>query len=253
MADLFDVSKEVVLVTGASQGLGRHFARLLAAHRAAVVLAARQVDKLESLASEIRSNGGRAIAVRMDVTDGASIVKAMDTAEAALGPISVLINNAGVVVEKAAVDQTEADWDKVLGANLKGSFTVATETARRMIARKAGGSIINISSVLGIGVMGHVSTYSASKAALIQLTKSFALEWASKGIRVNALAPGYIDTEFNHDFWATPPGEKLIKSIPQRRLGAAADLDGTLLLLASQASRYMTGSVVTVDGGFLLA
>lgn len=253
MADLFDVSKEVVLVTGASQGLGQHFARLLAARRAAVVLAARQVDKLESLASEIRSNGGRAIAVRMDVTDGASIVKAMDTAEAALGPVSVLINNAGVVVEKAAVDQTEADWDKVLDANLKGSFTVATETARRMIARKAGGSIINISSVLGIGVIGHVSTYSASKAALIQLTKSLALEWASKGIRVNALAPGYIDTEFNHDFWATPPGERLIRKIPQRRLGAAADLDGAVLLLASQASRYMTGSVITVDGGFLLA
>ncbi len=253
MADLFDVSKEVVLVTGASQGLGRHFARLLAAHRAAVVLAARQVDKLESLASEIRSNGGRAIAVRMDVTDGASVVKAMDTAEKALGPVSVLINNAGVVVEKAAVDQTEADWDKVLNANLKGSFMVATELARRMIARKSGGSVINISSVLGIGVIGHVSTYSASKAALIQLTKSLALEWASKGIRVNALAPGYIDTEFNHDFWMTPPGERLIKGIPQRRLGAASDLDGAILLMASQASRYMTGSVITVDGGFLLA
>ena len=253
MADLFDVSKEVVLVTGASQGLGRHFARLLAAHRATVVLAARQVDKLESLASEIKSNGGQAIAVRMDVTDSASIVKAMDTAEKALGPVSVLINNAGVVVEKAAVDQTEADWDKVLDANLKGSFMVATEAARRMIARKAGGSVINISSVLGIGVIGHVSTYSASKAALIQLTKSLALEWASKGIRVNALAPGYIDTEFNHDFWTTPAGERLIKGIPQRRLGAASDLDGAILLMASQASRYMTGSVITVDGGFLLA
>jgi 3-oxoacyl-[acyl-carrier protein] reductase len=253
MADLFDVSKEVVLVTGASQGLGRHFARLLAAHGAAVVLAARQVDKLESLASELKMNGGQAIAVRMDVTDGGSIVQALDTAEKALGPVSVLINNAGVVVEKAAVDQTEADWDKVLNANLKGAFTVATEIARRMIARKAGGSIINISSVLGIGVMGHVSTYSASKAALLQLTKSLALEWASKSIRVNALAPGYIDTEFNHEFWATPAGERLIKGIPQRRLGAAADLDGAILLLASQASRYMTGSVITVDGGFLLA
>jgi 3-oxoacyl-[acyl-carrier protein] reductase len=189
----------------------------------------------------------------MDVTDSASIVKAMDTAEKALGPVSVLINNAGVVVEKAAVDQTEADWDKVLDANLKGSFMVATEAARRMIARKAGGSVINVSSVLGIGVIGHVSTYSASKAALIQLTKSLALEWASKGIRVNALAPGYIDTEFNHDFWTTPAGERLIKGIPQRRLGAASDLDGAILLMASQASRYMTGSVITVDGGFLLA
>lgn len=253
MADLFDVSKEVVLVTGASQGLGRHFARLLASHSASVVLAARQVDKLESLAREIKSNGGHAAAVRMDVTDGASIVQAFDAAEAALGPVSVLINNAGVVVEKAAVDQTEADWDKVLDANLKGSFSVATEFARRAIARKGGGSIINISSVLGIGVIGHVSTYSASKAGLIQLTKSLALEWAPKGIRVNALAPGYIDTEFNHEFWATPAGERLIKKIPQRRLGLETDLDGATLLLASQASRYMTGSVITVDGGFLLA
>jgi 3-oxoacyl-[acyl-carrier protein] reductase len=253
MADLFDVSKEVVLVTGASQGLGRHFARLLASQGASVALAARQLGKLESVAKEINHNGGRAAPVLMDVTDGASIMQAFNAAEAQLGPVTVLINNAGVVVEKAAVDQTEADWDKVLGANLKGAFTVATEFARRVIARKGTGSVINISSVLGIGVIGHVSTYSASKAALIQLTKSFALEWASKGIRVNALAPGYIDTEFNHDFWTTPPGERLIKGIPQRRLGHESDLDGAVLLLASGASRYMTGSVVTVDGGFLLA
>jgi 3-oxoacyl-[acyl-carrier protein] reductase len=253
MADLFDVSKEVVLVTGASQGLGRHFARLLALQGASVALAARQVDKLDSLAREIKSNGGQAAAVRMDVTDGASIGQAFAAAEAALGPVSVLINNAGVVVEKAALDQTEADWDKVLDANLKGSFLAATEFARRCIARKAQGSVINISSVLGIGVIGHVSTYSASKAGLIQLTKSLALEWASKGIRVNALAPGYIDTEFNHDFWTTPAGERLIKGIPQRRLGHEGDLDGAVMLLASSASRYMTGSVITVDGGFLLA
>jgi 3-oxoacyl-[acyl-carrier protein] reductase len=253
MADLFDVSKEVVLVTGASQGLGRHFARLLASHGASIALAARQLGKLEGLAREITQNGGRAVPILMDVTDAGSIAKAFDTAEAQLGPVSVLINNAGVVVEKAAVDQTEADWDKVLNANLKGAFTSATEFARRVIARKGTGSVINISSVLGVGVIGHVSTYSASKAALIQLTKSFALEWASKGIRVNALAPGYIDTEFNHDFWATPPGERLIKGIPQRRLGHESDLDGAILLLASNASRYMTGSVVTVDGGFLLA
>jgi 3-oxoacyl-[acyl-carrier protein] reductase len=253
MADLFDVSKEVVLVTGASQGLGRHFARLLAQQGASVVLAARQVDKLDDLAREMKSNGGQAVAVRMDVTDNASVVKAFATAEAALGPVSVLINNAGVVVEKAAIDQTEADWDKVLDANLKGSFLAATEFARRCIARKGQGSVINISSVLGIGVIGHVSTYSASKAGLLQLTKSLALEWASKGIRVNALAPGYIDTDFNHDFWATPPGERLIKGIPQRRLGHESDLDGAVMLLTSGASRYMTGSVITVDGGFLLA
>ena len=184
----------------------------------------------------------------MDVTDSASIVRAFDAAEAALGPVSVLINNAGVVVEKAAVDQTEADWDKVLNANLKGAF-IGRDRIRpaRASPARARGSVINISSVLGIGVIGHVSTYSASKAALIQLTKSFALEWASKGIRVNALAPGYIDTEFNHDFWSTPPGERLIKGIPQRRLGHESDLDGAILLLASRASRYMTGSVLTVD------
>lgn len=253
MADLFDVSKEVALVTGASQGLGRHFARLLASRGASLVLAARQVDKLEDLASEIRAQGGEAIAVRMDVTDNASIVQAFAAAERGLGPISVLINNAGVVVEKAALDQTPDDWDKVLNANLKGAFMAATEFARRAIARGQGGSVINISSVLGIGVIGHVSTYSASKAALIQLTKSLALEWAPKGIRVNALAPGYIDTEFNHEFWSTPGGERLIRKIPQRRLGADSDLDGAILLLSSAASRYMTGSVVTVDGGFLLA
>lgn len=252
MSDPFDVAKEVVLITGASQGLGRHFARLLASRKAAVVLAARQIDKLSELERDIKNNGGQAVAVQMDVTDEASVVNAIQTAEATIGPVTVLINNAGVVVEKAAVDQTGDDWDKVLNANLKGSFTVATEVGRRMIARKAGGSIINISSVLGIGVMGHVSTYSASKAALIQLTKSLALEWASRGIRVNALAPGYIDTEFNHEFWATPPGERLIKRIPQRRLGQETDLDGAILLMASQASRYMTGSVITVDGGFLL-
>lgn len=253
MADLFDVSKEVVLVTGASQGLGRHFARLLALRDATVVLAARQLGKLEGLAKEINSNGGRAAPVLMDVTDRGSIMQAFNAAEAQVGPVSVLINNAGVVVEKAAVDQTEADWDRVLDANLKGSFSAATEFARRVIARKGSGSVINISSVLGIGVIGHVSTYSASKAGLIQLTKSLALEWAAKGIRVNALAPGYVDTEFNHDFWTTPGGERLIKKIPQRRLGHESDLDGAILLLASQASRYMTGSVIAVDGGFLLA
>jgi 3-oxoacyl-[acyl-carrier protein] reductase len=216
------------------------------------VLAARQLGKLESLARDINGNGGRAVPVIMDVTDSASIVKAFNVAEAQIGPVSVLVNNAGVVVEKAAVEQTEADWDKVLDANLKGAFLTATEFARRAIARKGAGSVINISSVLGTGVIGHVSTYSASKAALNQLTKSLALEWASKGIRVNAVAPGYVDTEFNHAFWTTPGGERLIRKIPQRRLGHESDLDGAMLLLASQASRYMTGSVITVDGGFLL-
>jgi NAD(P)-dependent dehydrogenase (short-subunit alcohol dehydrogenase family) len=252
MPDLFDVSREVILVTGASQGLGRQFARLLSAHGAAVVLAARQTAKLKSLEEEIRGKGGRAAAVEMDVTDTASIARAIDDAEAALGPISVLINNAGIAVEKLAVDQTEADFDAVINANLKGAYFTATEVARRMIARQQEGNIVNIVSVLGFGVMKFVSPYTISKAGLVQATKAMALELAANRIRVNALAPGYIDTDLNHAFWSTPAGEKLTKRIPQRRVGAESDLDGAILLLASSASRYMTGSVVTVDGGFLL-
>ena len=253
MPDLFDVSKEVILVTGASQGLGRQFARLLSGRGAAVVLAARQIAKLKSLEEEIRAKGGRAVATEMDVTDMASIARAIDSAEAALGPISVLINNAGIAVEKLAVDQTEADFDAVINANLKGAYFTATEVARRMIARQQEGNIVNIASVLGFGVMKFVSPYTISKAGLVQATKAMALELAANRIRVNALAPGYIDTDLNHAFWSTPAGEKLAKRIPQRRVGAESDLDGAILLLASNASRYMTGSVVTVDGGFLLS
>jgi NAD(P)-dependent dehydrogenase (short-subunit alcohol dehydrogenase family) len=252
MSDLFDLGKEIILVTGASQGLGRQFARVLSAHGAAVALAARQTDKLAALEAELRGKGGRAVAVAMDVTDAASIAKALDTTEAALGPVSVLINNAGIAIEKPAVEQTEADWDAVIGANLKGAYFVATEVARRMIARKTGGNMVNIASVLGFGVMKAVSPYTISKAGLIQATKALALELAPSNIRVNALAPGYIDTEMNHAFWATPAGEKLTRRIAQRRVGIESDLDGAIMLLASSASRYMTGSVITVDGGFLL-
>jgi 3-oxoacyl-[acyl-carrier protein] reductase len=252
MPDLFDVSKEIVLITGASQGLGRQFARVLSAHGAAVALAARQTAKLKSLEEEIKTKGGRAAAVAMDVTDTASIASAIDAAEKALGPVTVLINNAGIAVEKPAIEQTEADWDAVIGANLKGAYFTATEIARRMIARKQDGNIVNIASVLGFGVMKFLSPYTISKAGIVQATKAMALELAGSRIRVNALAPGYIDTEMNHDFWATPAGEKLTKRIPQRRVGSENDLDGVILLLASNASRYMTGSVVTVDGGFLL-
>jgi 3-oxoacyl-[acyl-carrier protein] reductase len=252
MSDLFDVSKETILITGASQGLGRQFARVLAADGAAVVLAARQTAKLKRLEDEIKGKGGRAAAVAMDVTDTASITGAIDAAEAALGPVTVLVNNAGIAIEKLAVEQTEADWDAVIGANLKGAYFAATEVARRMIARKQEGNIVNVASVLGFGVMKFLSPYTISKAGIVQATKVMALELAGNNIRVNALAPGYIDTEMNHDFWASPGGERLIKRIPQRRVGAESDLDGAILLLASQASRYMTGSVITVDGGFLL-
>ncbi|MHC2467742.1 SDR family NAD(P)-dependent oxidoreductase [Bradyrhizobium embrapense] len=252
MSDLFDVSKEIILITGASQGLGRQFARVLAAHGAAVVLAARQTAKLKSLADEIKAKGGRAAAVQMDVADISGIAKALDAAEAALGPVSVLINNAGIAIEKLSTEQTEADWDAVVNANLKGACFLATELARRMILRKQPGNIVNVASVLGQGVLKAVSPYAISKAGMIQGTKAMALELAGNNIRVNALAPGYIDTEMNHDFWSTPAGERLAKRIPQRRVGAESDLDGAIMLLASNASRYMTGTVVTVDGGFLL-
>src|SRR6201992_1530123 len=252
MSGLFDVSKEVVLITGASQGLWRHSARVLSAAGAAVALAARQTAKLKSLEDEIKAKGGRAAAVAMEVTDSASIVAARDAAEAPLGPVTVLITNAGIAIEKPAIEQTEADWDAVIGANLKGAYFVATEMARRMIARKQEGNIVNVASVLGFGVMKLLSPYTISKAGIVQATKALALELAGSHTRVSAIAPGYIDTEINHHCWSTPGGEKLTKRIPQRRVGDESDLDGAILLLASSASRYMTGSVVTVDGGFLL-
>ncbi|MGY3294943.1 NADP-dependent 3-hydroxy acid dehydrogenase YdfG [Bradyrhizobium sp. LM3.6] len=180
MSDLFDVSRETILVTGASQGLGRQFARMLAAHGAAVALAARQTDKLKSLEEEIRGKGGRAAAVALDVTDTASIARAVDATEAALGPVTVLINNAGIAIEKLATEQTEADWDAVIGANLKGAYFLATEIARRMIARKQEGNIVNIASVLGTGVLKAVSPYAISKAGIIQATKAMALELAGQ-------------------------------------------------------------------------
>jgi 3-oxoacyl-[acyl-carrier protein] reductase len=253
MSNLFDVSNEVILITGASQGLGRQFARVLAAHGAAVLLAARQAAKLNSLEQEIAAKGGRAAAVQMDVTDIGSLSEALDAAEAAFGPVTVLINNAGIAIEKPATEQTEADWDAVINANLKGAYFLATEFARRTIARRQQGNIVNIASVLGTGVLKAVSPYAVSKAGLIQATRAMALELAGNGIRVNALAPGYIDTEMNHAFWSTAAGERLAKRIPQRHVGAECDLDGAIMLLASSASRYMTGSVVTVDGGFLLS
>ncbi|WGF86606.1 SDR family NAD(P)-dependent oxidoreductase [Marinivivus vitaminiproducens] len=246
-----DLSGKTILVTGASQGLGRHFALTLAAAGAAVGLAARNAGKLAGVQAEIEAAGGKAAAAALDVTDEASIAAAVEAVEAALGGIDVLVNNAGTAITKPVLDQKAADWDAVVGTNLRGAFLVARTVAAAMRER-GGGSIVNIASVLGLMATGGVAPYAASKAGLIHLTEVMALELARHGIRVNALAPGYIETAINRDFFATKAGEKLVARIAQRRLGQVGDLDGALLLLASDASRYMTGSVVVVDGGYRL-
>jgi NAD(P)-dependent dehydrogenase (short-subunit alcohol dehydrogenase family) len=201
--------------------------------------------------------GGRAASVALDVTYHGAIENALDRVESALGPIDILINNAGVAVSKAVLEQTEADWDKVLDTDLKGAFFTAQAVARRMVARVKkpawGGAIVNIASVLALDVVGYLTPYAASKGGLWQLTRSMALELARDDVRVNALAPGYVETEINRDFLATEAGQRLRKRIPQRRFGVPQDLDGALLLLASDASRYMTGSIIVVDGGPMLA
>ena len=258
MSDLFDLSGRTALVTGASQGLGRRFAETLAEHGAAVALAARQLDKLRELERAIAGRGGRAASVTLDVTDRSGIERAIATVEDALGPVDILINNAGVAVSKGVLDQTEADWDKVVGTNLKGAFFVAQTVAKRMVERDPrpawGGNIVNIASVLALDVIGHLAPYAAAKGGLWQLTKTMALELARHEIRVNALAPGYIVTEINREFLEPgAAGERIKNRIPQRRFGTPEDLDGALLLLASDASRYMTGSIVVIDGGLMLA
>jgi 3-oxoacyl-[acyl-carrier protein] reductase len=252
MSDPFDLTGKVALVTGASQGLGRRFAAALAEHGAAVALAARQTDKLEDLRQAIEAAGGRAATFALDVTDTAALGPALDRIEAALGPLDLLINNAGVAVSKAVLEQTEADWDKVVGTNLKGAFFTAQAVAKRMAAR-GGGNIVNVASVLALDVVRHLAPYAASKSGLWQLTRTMALELARHQVRVNALAPGYIETEINRDFLATDSGDRMKKRIRQRRFGTPEDLDGALLLLASDASRYMTGSIIVIDGGLMLA
>lgn len=253
---MFDLSGRTALVTGASQGLGRRFAQLLAEHGARVGLAARNLDRCRELQRELESKGGQAASVALDVTaHTATIDAALDEIEQALGPIDILVNNAGVAVSKAFLEQSEDDWDRVVETNLKGAFFVAQRVARRMVAREPepGGSIVNIASVLALDVIGHLAPYAAAKGGLWQTTRTMALELARHGVRVNALAPGYIETEINREFLAGPAGERMRKKIPQRRFGTPTDLDGALLLLASDAGRYMTGSVIVVDGGFMVA
>lgn len=240
------------LVTGASSGLGRHFALTLAKAGAKVAVAARRGDRLMDLVDEIAAFDGHALPVSLDVTDPESVAKAVADTETELGPIHILVNNAGVTQAKTALDIDENDWDAVVGTNLRGAWRVAQETARHMIRLGHGGSIINIASILGFGVTRQLSTYAISKAGIVQMTKALAVELARDNVRVNAIAPGYIETDFNRDFFASERGKEMVSRIPQRRLGLPEDLDGALLLLAGDGSAYMTGSVITVDGGHTL-
>ena len=252
MSGLFDLTGTHALVTGASSGLGRHFAGTLARAGATLTLGARRADALAETVERVEADGGRAHAVVMDVTDAAGIERAFETAEARFGPVAVLINNAGVTITKPALNLDEGDWDGVMDTNLKGVWLAAQAAARRMV-RNGGGSIVNVASILGLRVAGAVAPYTVSKAGVVQLTKALALEWARHEIRVNALAPGYVQTELNDAFFETEPGKALIKRVPQRRLGQPSELDGPLLLLASRAGSYMTGSVIAVDGGHLVS
>lgn len=247
----FDLSGRSALVTGASRGLGRHFAVTLAKAGARVALAARDADQLARVAAEIRDVGANAELFTMDVTVRESVVAALDRIGERMGVIDTVINNAGITNTARALDVSSESWNAVLDTNLTGAWTVAQETARRMVAAKRGGSIVNVTSILASRVAGGVAPYSASKAALRQLTRSLALEFAPFGIRVNSLAPGYIVTELNREFLLSGAGEKLKSRIPAQRFGTLEDLDGALLLLASDAGAYINGAEIVVDGAHL--
>lgn len=252
LANLYDLSGKHVLLTGASSGLGRHFARTLTRAGARVALAARGVDKLRDLAAEIAAEGGRCDVYALDVRDRDNCRACVAAAEA-VAPVNVLVNNAGIAIPKASEKLTDDEWDQVYETNLRGPWTLAQELVKRRLADAGGLSVINIASVLGIRAIGHLAPYAAAKAGLINLGRDMCVDYAANGIRVNALAPGYFVTEMNDEWLKTPAGERLRNRIPAKRFGDPSELDGALIYLASDASRFMNGNLMTVDGGHTAA
>ncbi len=260
MAYSIDLGGRVALVTGASSGLGAQFARTLAAAGAAVVLASRRIDKLKDLRADIEGSGGDAHVVQLDVTDRDSIKAAVAHAETEMGSIDILVNNSGVSNTQRLQDVEEEDFDFIFDTNVKGSFFVAQEVGKRMLARAkgtapgsyTGGRIVNVASVTGLRAVPQVGVYSMSKAAVIHMTRAMAKEWGKYGINVNAICPGYIDTEINHHHWETEQGRKLMQLLPRKRVGQPQDLDALLVMLCSDQSHFVNGSVIAADDGFVL-
>lgn len=258
MAYSIDLSGRVAFITGASSGLGAQFARTLARAGAGVVLASRRVEKLKELRARIEGEGGDAHVIELDVTDHDSIKSAVAHAETEMGSIDILVNNSGVSTTQRIQDVTPEDYDFIFDTNVKGAFFVAQEVGKRMLARSrgsapgsfTGGRIINIASMAGLKVLPQIGAYCMSKAAVVQMTKAMAMEWGKFGINVNAICPGYIDTEINHHHWQTEQGKKLIDMLPRKRVGNAQDLDALLVMLASDQSHFINGAVIAADDGF---